>query len=506
MNPKSPLLQIILFALCLRIISAFYSEGYLMHDDHFWVVESSASWADGEDYNNWLPWSQEELGRTPTPHYANLFYSSIHYLYFEFVEFLGFSNPNQKALILRLIHGLLSLIPLVLAYKISEKIGGIKPAIWVGFMMAGLAWTPLLSVHQLVEVTCIIPLLAFSWILTKHEWTTKTLVIAGMFLGIATGLRYQVGIMGLGLVAAFAMTSKKGWIWNSIITGISALFFFALTQIPTDIYLWGEPFAQLRAYIEYNLNSSSEYPQGSIFTYLFVILMMAAPPISFFFFYGYLKSVKKYAWLVLPSLAFIVFHSLFPNKQERFIIPALPYIIIVGTLVWHNEERNKTLSRALISLSIIINVILLAPLTVTSKNTSQLKAMNFLREAGDVESFLYVKTDGSAFPPRYYLDSWISYTVADEGTVVKDQRIKHCHDESIVKPNYLVFVGDSHLGEYVAEFKEAYQSMEYVSQFGPTRADRFLNYLNPRIALKRSMIYKIDPTLECSEVTKGENE
>ena len=63
-----------------------------MHDDHFWVVESSASWADGEDYNNWLPWSQEELGRTPTPHYANLCYSSIHYLYVEFVEFLGFST------------------------------------------------------------------------------------------------------------------------------------------------------------------------------------------------------------------------------------------------------------------------------------------------------------------------------------------------------------------------------------------------------------------------------
>ena len=506
MTIKNPLILIILFAACLRIIAAFYSEGYLMHDDHFWVVESSASWADGYDYNNWLPSSQEKLGREPSPHYTNLFYSSLHYLYFECVNSIGLNNPNSKALLLRIIHGLLSLIPVALSYKITEKLGGTKPAVWAGLMMASLAWSPILSVHQLVEVSCIIPLLAFSWVLAKNEWTLKTLAIAGMWLGIATGLRYQVGMMGLGLVVAFAITNGKEWIKYSLIAGGSALLTFSLTQVPTDLLLWGEPFAQLRAYIDYNLNSSGEYPQGSMLTYLFVILMMVAPPISIYFFYGYLKSAKKYAWLVLPSLAFILFHTLFPNKQERFIIPAIPYVVMVGALVWHKENRNKILSKAIVVLSIFINVILLAPLCFTSKNTSQLNAMNFLREQGDVESFLYVETDGNAFAPRFYLDKWVSYTVANEGTIVKDQRVKHCNDESIIKPNYLVFVGDSHLGEYVNAFKSSYKSMEYMGQFGPSRADRFLNYLNPRIAIKRSMIYKIDPTLECSELTRGKIE
>ena len=73
-------------------------------------------------------------------------------------------------------------------------------------------------------------------------------------------------------------------------------------------------------------------------------------------------------------------------------------------------------------------------------------------------------------------------------------------------PNYIIFVGDSHLGEFVLEFKENYSSMEYAGQFSPGRLDWFLNYLNPRIPIKRTMVYKIDPTLECSDFEEIDNE
>ncbi|MBM72253.1 MAG: hypothetical protein CL847_05675 [Crocinitomicaceae bacterium] len=511
MNIKSlkerPLLLILTLAATLRFVASFFSEGYLMHDDHFWVVETSASWADGYDYNNWLPWSQEELGKDPQPHYSNLFYSSLHYIYFVGVDAVGMDNPREQMLILRLMHGLYSLIAVALAYLIALNLGGRKPAILTGVLMASLAWIPIMSVHQIVEVVVIVPLLAFSWVLTKYNWTTKTLIIAGACLGIATGLRYQVGVMGIGLIAAFVIeySDRKVWVQKSAIIGTSALLSFSLTQVPTDMFLWGEPFAQLKAYIEYNLNSSGDYPQGNIFTYLFVILSLAAPPLSVYLFFGYLKSWRKYAWLVFPSLAFILFHSLFPNKQERFILPALPYIVIVGSLVWHEVERNKKLSGSIITLSILINLILLVPITLSSKNASQLNAMDFIRMEGDLDKFLYVQTDSKSFPPRFYSDNWNPYTYADENTDVLGQKRTHCLNPQD-QPNYIVFVGDSHLGEFVNEFKSHYTTMEYVSQFGPGRLDRFLNYLNPLIHLKRTMVYKIDPTLECADFKTIETE
>ena len=505
---ERPLLLILIFAATLRIVAAFFSEGYLMHDDHFWVVESSASWSDGEDYNNWMPWSQEELNKEPKPHYTNLFYASLHYLYFLGADSIGLDNPREQTLILRIIHGLLSLISVLLVYRISFKIGGLKPAILSGILMASLAWIPLLSVHQIVEVFTILPLLAFSWVLTKNEWTFKTLLIAGIWLGIATGLRYQVGVMGLGLVAAFYVhyNDKKIWAKSCIIIGASALLIFSLTQVPTDLYLWGEPFAQLKAYIEYNLNNSSEYPQGNTLTYFFVILACTAPPLSFFFFRDYLKSWKNYSWLVLPSLAFILFHFLFPNKQERFILPALPYIIIIGSVVWYQAVRNKSFSKSILAISFVINTILLIPLTLSSKNASQLKAMDLIWMQGDLDSFLYVQTDSNSYPPRFYCDNWNDYSFADKNTDVFGQRKTHCIEPEVTTPNYIVFVGNERLAEFIYSFKEHYKSMEYIGQFGPGRFDRFLNYLNPRIPIKRTMVYKIDPTLECSDFVISETD
>ena len=511
MNIKSlkerPLLLILILAATLRFVASFFSEGYLMHDDHFWVVESSASWADGQDYNNWLPWSQEELGKDPQPHYSNLFYSSLHYIYFVGVDAIGMENPREQMVILRLIHSIYSLIAVALAYLIALRLGGYKPAVLTGALMASLAWIPIISVHQIVEIVAIVPLLAFSWILTSKEWSFKSLVIAGFWLGIATGLRYQVGVMGIGLIAAFVIeySDRKVWAQKSAIIGTSALLSFSLTQVPTDLFLWAEPFAQLRAYIEYNLSSSGEYPQGNAFTYLFVILSLAAPPLSVFLLYGYIKSWKKYAWLVLPSLTFILFHSLFPNKQERFILPAMPYIIIVGSLVWHQVERSKTLTSGIILTSIIINFALLIPFTLSSKNTSQLKAMDYIRMKGDLDKFLYVQTDSKSFPPRFYCDNWSPYTFADKETNVAGQRKTHCLNPQH-SPNYIVFVGDSYMGEFVNKFKNTYDTMEYQAQFGPGRLDRFLNYLNPLIPLKRTMVYKIDPTLECSDFETIETE
>jgi hypothetical protein len=510
---SSPIAAILLLAAILRIVSAIYSEGYLMHDDHFWVVESSSSWVDGSDYKNWLPWSQELAGKTATPHYTNLAYSSVHYLYFSAAKSIGISDPMALMFLLRLLHGLISLAAVFLAYKITKNLAGTKPAVWVGLMMASLAWIPILSVHQLVEMSVIAPLLASSWVLIRQptkSWSIRTLILSGIWLGIATGLRYQVGVMGLGLVAGLFITFKDDYrhaFKNSAIIGVSALAIFTLTQVPTDLFLWGEPFAQLRAYIDYNLLESGNYPQGGPWTYMAVILLLTAPPISLVIVFGYFKSLRKHALLVLPSLAFIAFHFFFPNRQERFILPAIPYVIIVGTIFlieWRSSSSffktitGKAIATSALVLTIAINSILLVALSLSSKNTSQMKAMYSLYERGDMVSFLYVTADNKAFAPRFYSGSWASYTVANSSTDISLQRKAHCNDPLVTIPNYIIFVGDSHLGELVQEFQEVYTTMSYEGAFKPGRLDRFINYLNPRNAIKSTLIYKIDPLLECS--------
>ena len=70
---------ILVFAFIFRMIAAIFSEGYGMHDDHFLIVEASASWVDGFDYNHWLPWSPENQG---VPEGHSFTYVGLNFFFF----------------------------------------------------------------------------------------------------------------------------------------------------------------------------------------------------------------------------------------------------------------------------------------------------------------------------------------------------------------------------------------------------------------------------------------
>ena len=198
---QTPLFQLLAVGGALRVLAAWGSPGYLMHDDHFLVVEAAASWVDGEDYNLWLPWSQTARGIDPQPHPANFFYVGSQFVALSVLKSLGMERPKDLALSLRLLHALYSLLTIVFTYRIAEALGGKRAAWWAGGLVAIWAWMPLLSAHQLVEMACIPPLLFAAWQLVRaprSQWTWRHLVGAGVGLGIATGLRYQCGLFGVG--------------------------------------------------------------------------------------------------------------------------------------------------------------------------------------------------------------------------------------------------------------------------------------------------------------------
>ena len=98
---------IIFAAIIVRLIATIFSQGYGMHDDHFLVIEASASWVDGYDYNNWLPWTEGNAG---IPEGHSFTYVGLNYIYFSIMKFLGVTDPKILMIVNRLIHALASLI------------------------------------------------------------------------------------------------------------------------------------------------------------------------------------------------------------------------------------------------------------------------------------------------------------------------------------------------------------------------------------------------------------
>ena len=63
----SPLQQLMIIGLLVRLVAVVFSKGFGWHDDHFLIIESSQSWVDGFDYNYWLP-DENDPNRVPQGH------------------------------------------------------------------------------------------------------------------------------------------------------------------------------------------------------------------------------------------------------------------------------------------------------------------------------------------------------------------------------------------------------------------------------------------------------
>ncbi len=496
-----PLRTVMTAALTLRLLAVFTAPGYLMHDDHFLVVEAAASWADGADYNNWLPWN---MTGEKQPHPANFAYVGTQYALFEALNAVGIDHPQSQMIVIRLVHALYSLFIVWFGFLIVRKISTERNAALAGLLLAVLAIMPNFSVRQLVEMTCIPPLLWATWVLVRRmeapRW--QDYLIAGIGIGLATGFRFQCGVFGVGFgLALLFMQRWKG----ALMLGASSLLFFALAQIQ-DVFIWGEPFTQLRAYIDYNDANSGNYPNGPWYMYILTLIGFLVPPLSMMMLFGYFYIGRKHLLVFLPSLAFFIFHSAFPNKQERFIFPVIPYVVMLGVIGWHHLVQHSKWWKERISLQKsmwlmfwIINSLALVLLTFTYGKRARVESMTYLYEQGDLQNFMIVFNESGAMPPQYYSGSWISYYWFEPGKTDLEK-----HSKTICRvqdrrpmPNYIVFYGGEQDDEEVRRFKEHYPSMRFEHTEDPGLLDQILHYLNPINSLETAYIYKVDPLDFC---------
>src|SRR5687767_9763243 len=133
---------ILVIALAVRLVAAFFSKGYAYHDDHFDIISIAQDWVYG------IPvWLNEDL---PPRH--SMFYAGIHYGLFYFLEQIGITQPTTKMLVVRLLHALYSLLVVYFGYKITEALSGQRDARIVGLMLALVWFMPFMSVRNLVEM------------------------------------------------------------------------------------------------------------------------------------------------------------------------------------------------------------------------------------------------------------------------------------------------------------------------------------------------------------------
>ena len=153
----------------------------------------------------------------------------------------------------------------------------------------------------------------------------------GIVFGLAFNIRYQTSLFTFGI--GLTLLIYKKW-KEAAILSVGFLIAVAIFQGGIDYLVWKQPFIQLQTYFTYNMTHAGEYPMGSWYHYLPFLLLVLIPPVSFFLFIGYFRTYRKLLIIFLPVLIFFVFHSIYPNKQERFITTIVPFIMISGVIGW----------------------------------------------------------------------------------------------------------------------------------------------------------------------------
>lgn len=499
-----PLQVILLVAFFLRLLAAFFSKGYAFHDDHFDVIRVAQNWVYG------LPhWIESDV---PPKH--SMVYAALNAVLLWVAENLGISDTVSKTTFLRLFHAVYSLWVVYYAYKITALLAAKDVAQKVAWIIAVLWFMPFLSVKFLAEMTCVPPVLAGFYSIIKDPARRLNYFFSGALFAIAFSVRMHTILFagGLGLVLLF----EKKWLDSVIFTLGYLLIACLLIGIP-DILFFDYPFHYVVNYFAFNSENAYNFITGSPFKFLFTTLGFLVPPVSVMLVWGYIKSWRVEPKLWLAVLIFFIAHSAFPNKQERFILPMYPLLIMLGTVGWSKLviasafwNKHRKLEKAFWTFFWTINLVVGLALALTYSKKDRVAPIHYLSSKEDVRSVI-VESEWNKIRqiPVYYLGRMAAdYSDFQKGDILgmnkmkakkqylsndfpfvfllpADKSVEMLKEEmhSVDKvPNYVVFKGKTGLDERKKRILTAFpgKTLSFEAEIGPSNLDRLLTLLNPR--------------------------
>ena len=533
-----PLLCILIIAAIPRILAAIFSKGYAMHDDMFGPVQAMQDMLD--DYSTI---------ENDTPRL--MLYPLVQYIVFAKCEFFGIYDPQIKMYFVRFLHAFYSLFVVFLGYKITQLISDEKNARTVGIILALLWILPFMSVHNLVETFSIPPLLAGVYYVLKYYkhtpslWsgityfsrhcgldprspeletvgagfacptmndnkgranlaptkpqlsdrrgvlntptntntTNKYLLFAGLFFAFAFAIRFQTAFVpfGIGIVMLFYRQFK-----SFAILALSTIFIVSLFLAIPDYIFWEKPFGSLINYLD--IKDMGSYPTNPWYMTTLLVVGVLIPPMGMMLFWGYLRNWKKHILLFLPVLIFIAFHSIYPNKQERFILTILPLFIILGVIGWNEfvaksewwQNRKKLLKINWIWFW-FFNSILLIIFTFSYSKKTRVESLTYLSDK-QVSGIVFELNESNIyFAPTFYLGKNRHKPTFNLNKNYLPEEIEQQFNNSKEKPNYAIFFDEGDLSERVERFEKNFNSrLDLIEVIEPGLLDKILHFSNPK--------------------------
>jgi 4-amino-4-deoxy-L-arabinose transferase-like glycosyltransferase len=404
------------------------------------------------------------------------------------VRATGVASPDTEMLMVRLAHALYSLLAIALVFRILDRTAGRESALIGGALMATFYPMPVTSVHQLEEVVCQVPLLAGCYLLLRAGDVDRSrAALSGVVTGLALILRFQLlsFVLPLLLLVWHGRRTRVALWWT-----VGLLLVLGL-QGASNAVVNGEWWFSFKRYYGTLLGTPDElvlesngYPSGPIWRYVLTVLGAFVPPFSLVAVAAMIIGGRRLWCLGLPTLVFFVAHSLIANKQERFLLPVLPMLVLLAAAGgpvarrWFVRRDWSGMYRTLWVYFGLVNLSLLLVTVFSYGKKDRVAPLVTIQRRGDATGVVVAQYNQTFSVPVYYLGR-------TRPPVVRLKRADSLGQEQVMRTadgrlNYAILYSDSIQSDSASLARLLARPLARVATIRPSLTDRLAHRVNPR--------------------------
>jgi len=391
---------------------------------------------------------------------------------------IGIHDPGVEMLLVRLAQAAYSLLVVYFVYRLLERSLGRESAMLGGLLAAAFFAMPVTAVHQLEESVSQVPLLAACWWWQRTEDSWHWAAAAGSALGGALMLRFPL----IGFVAVFVvMALLQRVTLQRKLAFLGGLALVIVLQGSSNVLInhqWGYSFIHRLGPMLHPQQMALEaegYPSSPPWHYVLTLLAALIPPVSILLLAAAIRggASRRFSLIGVATLAFLVSHSIVANKQERFLLPILPLllILVVAGLPWL-AARIAPVYHGMWWYFWIVNGALLLVLTLSFAKKDRVAPLLFVYHRHDATGVLVAQYNQTFGVPEYYLGQPRPALVVAE----REQEVQ----VTGVPINYVILYSDTPEADRVFLGEALHRNLTLLTTITPSLADRLAHAINPR--------------------------
>ena len=477
--------MILIVGAALRLIAAIFSRGFFTIDDHHVLVDTADRVARG------VP--------LPVNYGRSILYPGSVALIMDAVRAVAQASPAVEMAVVRLVHGAFSVLSVYFAYRILEHVAGREAARVGGLLLATFYLLPATSVHQFEEAVCQVPILASCWWLLKADEPARGAGLWSFLSGAAIATSLLIRFPALPYVAAFVAVA----LWrpaarsSKLSFALGVLLVLAL-QAASNVVINGDPLYYLFRTARHRAGLGGGYPTAPFWKYAVTLVAAFLPPFSLLFLAAAIRGAKRFALLGIPALAFLVGTSLVPNKQERFLLPVLPVLLILGAIGlpavrdWFARRGWTRAYNWSWGYFAVVNAALLGVGVFSYGKKDRVAPLVYLERRGDATGIIEAQFTYGFPVPEFYLGRPRPpvFVFENRGRLAADVAAAH-----LAGPvNYVVLYSDSLDADSALLERTLGDALVLRTTISPSLGDDLAHFINPhRNHATRAVVLSVQP-------------